>query len=69
MISVRLPKDLERRLQKIAKATNTTLSFNIREAIRLHIEEIADICEGLQRAGDKNAKYLTTEELKEKLGL
>lgn len=69
MISVRLPKDLEKRLQNIAKATNTTLSFNIREAVRLHIEELADICEGLQRASDKNAKYLTTDELKEKLGL
>jgi len=69
MISVRLPKDLEKRLQKLAKATNTTLSFNIREAVRMHIEELTDICEGLQRAGDKNAKYLTTKELKEKLGI
>jgi predicted DNA-binding protein len=69
MVSVRLPKDLEKQLQKIAKATNTTLSFNIREAVRLHIEELADICEGLRRTGDKNAKHLTTGELKQKLGL
>ncbi|SMC92118.1 RHH-type transcriptional regulator, rel operon repressor / antitoxin RelB [Desulfocicer vacuolatum DSM 3385] len=43
MLSVRLPKDLETRLDFLAAQTNRTKSFYAIEALTRHIEELEDI--------------------------
>ncbi len=43
MIAVRLPQELEERLDRLAKETGRTKTFYVREAIAEHIAELEDI--------------------------
>ena len=43
MIAVRLPQELEERLDRLAKQTGRTKTFYVREAIAEHIAELEDI--------------------------
>jgi RHH-type rel operon transcriptional repressor/antitoxin RelB len=43
MLALRLPKELEDRLDKLAEATNRTKSFYAREAIKRYLEDIEDL--------------------------
>jgi RHH-type transcriptional regulator, rel operon repressor / antitoxin RelB len=43
MIAVRLPKDLEKRLERLAKETGRTKTYYVREAILEHLAELEDI--------------------------
>ena len=43
MIAVRLPKEIESRLDNLAKLTGRTKSFYVREAILDHLEDLEDI--------------------------
>jgi len=69
MISVRLDKDLERRLEKIAKETNRPKSFFIKESLREYLDDIADIFEAKERISDPNREVIGIEELKKELSL
>ena len=69
MISIRLPKEMEEKLAEISKLTNTSKSYNVREAIRLYLSEIDGYCIALKRSKKKDSKFYTTEELKKELGL
>lgn len=42
MLSVRLPENLENRLNKLARATKRSKSFYVREAIERSIEDLED---------------------------
>lgn len=69
MISARLPKKMEEKLEEISKLTNTSKSYNIREAIRLYLSEIEGYCIALKRSKKKDSKFYTTGELRKELGL
>ena len=69
MISVRLPEEMEEKLEEISKLTNTSKSYNIREAIRLYLSEIEDYYIALKRSKKKDSKFYTTVELRKELGL
>lgn len=43
MLTVRLPDDLEERLNTLAKTTNRPKSFYVREALERALEDIEDI--------------------------
>ena len=43
MLAIRLPEDIERRLEKLAQATGRTKTFYVREAILEHLEDLEDI--------------------------
>jgi RHH-type transcriptional regulator, rel operon repressor / antitoxin RelB len=43
MLTLRLPGDIERRLEKLAKRTGRSKSFYAREAIVEHLEDLEDI--------------------------
>lgn len=43
MIAIRLPKDLEERLDRLAKETGRTKTYYVREAITEHLSELEDI--------------------------
>ncbi len=42
MLTVRLPKDFEDRLNSLAQATNRPKSFYVREALTKYLEDIED---------------------------
>ena len=43
MLAIRLPADIEKRLEKLAKRTGRTKSFYAREAILEHLDDLEDI--------------------------
>ena len=43
MLALRLPEDIESRLDKLAKATGRTKSFYAREAILEHLADLEDL--------------------------
>lgn len=42
MLALRLPEDIEMRLDTLAKATGRTKSFYAREAILIHLKDLED---------------------------
>ncbi len=72
VLAIRLPEDIERRLEKLAKATGRTKTFYAREAILEHLEDLEDVYLAEQRlialrAG--KSRTLTLEEVERELGL
>ena len=43
MLALRLPEDIESRLDKLAKATGRTTSLSAREAILEHLTDLEDL--------------------------
>jgi len=55
MLSLRLPDELEARLEKLATSTHRTKSFYARQAIELHIEDLEDLFLAEKVYGDYKA--------------
>jgi len=68
-LSVRLSDDVFKRLNKLAEKTRRTKTSFIREMIEQILAEYEEATTALDRINEKNARYLTTEELEEELGL
>jgi len=68
MLAIRLPKDVEDRLDKLAKQTGRTKTFYAREAIMKHLDDLEDIYLATERLKDP-AKRWTQDELEQDLGL
>ena len=58
MLAIRLPAEIEKRLEKLAKRTGRTKSFYAREAILEHLDDLEDI----YLADQVYARYLRGEE-------
>ncbi len=43
MLAIRLPENIEKRLERLAKRTGRTKTFYAREALLAHIEELEDV--------------------------
>ncbi len=43
MLAIRLPEDIEARLEKLAKATGRTKTYYAREAILEHLDDLEDL--------------------------
>lgn len=52
MIAVRLPEEIEQRLDALAKATGRTKSYYVREAILEHLDDLEDLYLAEQRLLD-----------------
>ena len=43
MLAIRLPQDIEKRLETLARRTGRTKTFYVREAILQHLEDLEDM--------------------------
>ncbi len=68
-VSVRLPDDLTRNLDEIAKETERPRSFHIQKAIEAYIEDFADLRIALDRLRDPKDLVVSGSELRKSLGL
>jgi RHH-type transcriptional regulator, rel operon repressor / antitoxin RelB len=66
MLALRLPPQIEKRLDALARKTGRTKSFYAREAILRHIEDLEDFHLAKRRLARK-AKPVTLEELEQEL--
>ena len=72
MLAIRLPADIESRLDRLAKATGRTRSFYAREAILEHLDDLEDLYLAERRLADNRAgksRTCTLEEVEQVLGL
>jgi RHH-type transcriptional regulator, rel operon repressor / antitoxin RelB len=70
--SIRLPEEIEQRLDALAEKTGRTKAFYIREMILSHIDEMEDYylaAEVVERLRKGQERTFTTEEVKKDLGL
>ncbi len=61
MLALRLPHEIEIRLDALAKATGRTKTYYAREAILAHLEELEDTYLALQRLEKKNRRWSMEE--------
>lgn len=64
MIAVRLPKELDERLEKFAAVTHRTKSFYIREALKRYLEDREDYLMAVARLEENNPRVPLKEALK-----
>ena len=72
MLAIRLPEEIEARLENLAKATGRTKTFYAREAILEYLEDMEDLYLAEQVLADIQAgrsKTYTLEEVKKELSL
>ena len=69
ILSLRIPDAIFERLTRLAKKTKRSKSSFIQETIERSIDDWEDGYIALERLNDKNARYLTTEEVEKELGL
>lgn len=69
MLTVRLPKDLEKKLERLASITKRSKSFFVKEALEHQLDELEDLYIAIERLSDVDAKYYTTEEARKQLKL
>jgi RHH-type rel operon transcriptional repressor/antitoxin RelB len=65
MLALRLPADIESRLEALAKATGRTKTFYAREAILEHLDDLEDLYLAEQRLIDIQIGKTETVPLKE----
>ena len=72
MLSIRLPDDIEERLEALAKRTGRTKTFYARQAIVQHLDDLEDLYlaeEIAGRVGAGEEDTVTLDELEARLGL
>jgi len=68
-LSVRLSEEIDRRLDMLSEKTKRTKTSFIREMIENSLADYEEAYTALDRLNEKNARYLTSEELEKVLGL
>ena len=72
MLALRLPEDIETRLDKLAKATGRTKSFYAREAILEHLADLEDLYlaeKRLAKVRTGKSKTYSLKAVEQELGL
>jgi RHH-type rel operon transcriptional repressor/antitoxin RelB len=72
MLAIRLPAEVENRLDALAKATGRTKTFYAREAILEHLDDLEDLYLAEQRLVDNRAgktRSVPLEEVMKRYGM
>lgn len=70
MLAIRLPAELEKRLEKLAKKTGRTKSFYVRQAIIEYLEDLEDFYLAEERLKSfSEAKTIPIEEIMKRYGV
>jgi len=72
LLALRLPEDIETRLDKLAKATGRTKSFYAREAILEHLADLEDLYlaeKRLAKVRSGKSKTYSLSAVEQELGL
>jgi len=68
-VSVRMPEDLVRELDSVAKTTERSRSFHIQKALEIYLEEQADLQIALDRLHDSSDPIISIDEMKDQLSV
>lgn len=67
MTSVRLPNEIENRLDKLCQLTHRSKSFYIKEALACYLDNLEDNFIALERIASTKREFLSTDELLKEL--
>jgi RHH-type rel operon transcriptional repressor/antitoxin RelB len=67
MLAIRLPKEIEDRLEKLAKQTGRSKTFYAKEAILEHLADLEDYYLAVSRL-ESNLPGVSLEEMEQRLG-
>ncbi|SMN13496.1 RelB/StbD replicon stabilization protein (antitoxin to RelE/StbE) [Bathymodiolus heckerae thiotrophic gill symbiont] len=67
MLSVRLDKQTQDKLDGLASATKRPKSFFVKEALENYLDDMVDYYEVQSRAKDSNRNFISVEELEKAL--
>ena len=65
MLSVRLEKSLENRLNNLSAKTHRSKTFYVQEALEIYMSELEDIYIALDRVMSPNRKFYSSEDVLE----
>lgn len=68
MLAIRLPKDIEDRLEALARKTGRSKSYYVREAILEHLDDLEDYYLAVARL-EENLPGIPLDEVERQLGL
>jgi RHH-type rel operon transcriptional repressor/antitoxin RelB len=68
-VSVRMPDELVRDLDSVAKATERSRSFHIQKALEIYLEEQADLQIALDRLHDTSDPIISLDEMRDTLNV
>ena len=66
---MRLPEDLARRLEDLAKSIDRPKTYIIKKALQEYFDEYEDYLVALDRLNDKDDRIVSEKEIRESLGL
>jgi RHH-type rel operon transcriptional repressor/antitoxin RelB len=72
VLAIRLPQDIEKRLERLAKRTGRSKTYYAREAILAHLEDLEDIYDAERELAEIRAgrsKTIPLETLAKEYGL
>ena len=68
MLALKLPLDIERRLDELSKRTGRTKTYHVREAIIEYIDGLEDYYLAIDRLGSPGRRWTMEEVEKELIG-
>jgi len=68
-VSVRLPDQILNELESLTKTIDRSRTYIIRKAIETYLLEYADYQIALERLNDKDDEIISSEDMRERLGL
>jgi RHH-type rel operon transcriptional repressor/antitoxin RelB len=68
MLALRLPPDVEKRLDELSKRTGRTKAYHVREAIEEHVGNLEDYYLAIDRLKDPGRRWTIEEVEKELVG-
>lgn len=69
VLTVRLTDEMAQRLDQLASKTKRPKGFYIKEMLEEYLAEYEDRYLALERLNDQNARYYSTEQVEQALGL
>ena len=69
MLSIRLPEEMEARINRLAESTQRSKSFFVKEALANYLDDMEDYYDVLKRQNDPNRNLISLEELENALEL
>ncbi|MDP7080591.1 MAG: ribbon-helix-helix protein, CopG family [Candidatus Undinarchaeales archaeon] len=68
-VSIRLPDEIVEELDSMASSLERSKTFIIRKAIESYLQEYVDYLIALDRLRDKDDEIISSDEMRERLGL
>jgi RHH-type rel operon transcriptional repressor/antitoxin RelB len=68
-LTIRIPDDIARRLDALARSLDRPKSYIVKKAMESYLEEYSDYLIALDRLRDKDDAIISSEELRRRLAL